>query len=332
MTFIRTSVRIDDAAREEARALGVADPAAQRQEAVQQLRRIAFDLHQGSADPQVRDRAADLLDRMGEDDRPELDPRRPEFWSAPIAPGPFRMGRDDGAPDERPAFEHTIARPYALSRFPITNWLYHNFLQAVAWMDDPQVQVSPPKSWGGPRYRPGTGSHPVSEVSWVDACTFAAWLFATLWRLGVVAKNEVIRLPTEPEWERAAAYPAQGGAPRPYPWGGWQHDRANLAEAGFGRTTPVGIFPAGTADCGAQEMAGNVWEWCSTPHQPYPLPAGIKVESVYITWDHLSKSYALRGGSWQEDERTARCTTRARFFSYLQIDSMGFRVARELGG
>src|SRR5262249_27970002 len=77
--------------------------------------------------------------------------------------------------------------------------------------------------------------------------------------------------PTSPEWEWMA-----GGGSRRYPWGDEEPNaqgqgkalvaaRANLRGIGPGRPTPVGAFPAGATPYGLWDVAGNVWEWTSTP-------------------------------------------------------------------
>ena len=309
----------------------------------------------------VRNRAALILDRLGEDnDRPGLDPTRNDYWATRIEVGDFSMG-DDNSPynDEKPQFIYRINRPFALARFPVTNRQYLRFLEALAGRgDQPTVNAAQqvltewrqaelpdfllhPRFWSGARYRPGEGNLPVVGVSWYAASAFARWVDIWLHTIGVLSTGEEVRLPSEAEWERAAAYPVvlPASAPRAgrrtYPWGKQLTEtpassivssiEANVEASGIDHPSVVGIFPHGAAACGAEDMAGNVWEWCSTRYVPYPLGADIKPGSFYnLTRDGI----VLRGGSWDNSAAVARCASRGSGTPGLDVGNLGFRLAR----
>ena len=66
------------------------------------------------------------------------------------------------------------------------------------------------------------------------------------------------RLPSADEWEALA----RGADARAYPWGDtFDETRCNCAEALWGWTTPVTAHPTGASPFGAEQLAGNVWEW-----------------------------------------------------------------------
>jgi len=90
----------------------------------------------------------------------------------------------------------------------------------------------------------------------------------------------------------------------------------------------VGIFPHGQAACGAEDLAGNVWEWCSTPKLNYPFTGEVSAESLYTQHKKASGTYVLRGGSWYGSRAGARCAYRGDFFPAFADAFLGFRLAR----
>ena len=318
---------------------------------ITRLQTVAFD-PQLLANPAKRNRAATLLDIFDADTRPGLDPRAEDYWATPIPVGPFVLGDDNGEYDsEKPAFVYTITQPYQLARFPVTNRQYAEFL---ATLPAEAANQRRPSEWPGASFRPGEGNHPVVGISWRDATTFATW---------VDASRGVIGLPTEPEWERAAAYPvdlpvvAPGFGRRTYAWGELPMPAdepdsgltssptndtfpvipANIAETTIGGTSVVGIFPHGAAACGACDITGNVWEWCSTPYMPYAeiankgflLPETLD-KTLGKKTDGREQTYVLRGGSWNVYRSLARCAFRLGNHPGDRDDRVGVRLARRL--
>jgi formylglycine-generating enzyme required for sulfatase activity len=318
-------------------------------------------------DPALRNRAATMLDRLDADhDRPGLDLTKPDYWANRIEPGTFSMGDTNGQyDDEKPQFDYTIRRPYALARFPVTNRQYLLFVEALVGRGTPEAVAAAnqlkdllaqhgenletherfrPRFWPGARYRAGEGNHPVVGVTWYAATAFAWWADAWLRALGILKEGEEVRLPTEAEWERAAAYPPTlpGSDPRTgrreYPWGAELTTatsgsmiasiQANIDESKIRGTSVVGIFPHGAAACGAEELAGNVWEWCSTPPLKYPFKGEVSAESLYTKNKRAGRTYVLRGGSWYDSRGLARCACRHDLNPVHDDDDYGFRLAR----
>ena len=159
-----------------------------------------------------------------------------------IPAGPFRFGE---AREERDQPEFWI------DRTPVTNAEYERFLDANP---DHPVPFGD-QAWAAPynwdrqarSFPPGKADHPVTLVTHQDAAAYTRW-----------ART---RLPSEEEWEKAA----RGTDGRRFPWGQWEEDHCNTAEAQLHTTTPVGHYsPEGDSPYGCTDMAGNVWEWTST--------------------------------------------------------------------
>lgn len=163
----------------------------------------------------------------------------------------------------------------------------------------------------GDRYPEGKGDYPAVNVSWHDAMAYCGWLSD---RTG-----KFCRLPTEAEWEKAASWDPEAKVKRRYPWGGgFDRSRCNL---GMG-TTPVGAYyPEGDSCYGVADMAGNVWEWCSTLVRGYPYDPRDGREDLEAEGRRV-----LRGGSWYFDQWYTRCTYRFGYTPEYRFYLLGFRV------
>lgn len=222
---------------------------------------------------------------------------------------------------------------YYIMRYPVTNRQYHAFCQATG-------HRPPLFGWPDGEYTEAVGDHPVVGVSIQDGYEFCQWA------AGVTGLP--LRLPTEPEWEKAA----RGTDGRIYPWGNhWDPSLSNNCELKYGGTTPVKMFsPKGDSCYGVSDMAGNVQNWCSSLFGPYPYdPQDGREIFVYakdpVTWEHhtfetgctsnpqaieafIGKS-VLRGGSWREDRGTCRCAYRSWAAPLHRSDDTGFRCCYE---
>ncbi len=196
--------------------------------------------------------------------------------------------------------------PFRLARYPVTNVAYGRFVAAAAF--------PPPVHWAGPQPPGVLADHPVVNVTWHEARAFCRWLSR---RTG-----HDIRLPTEAEWEWAA----RGPAGQTFPWGNaFLPGHCNTWEEGTGRTMPVDSYPAGASGFGVQDMAGNVWEWCSTAFADYPYdPRDGREDLDQDTWR------VLRGGSWYDTGWGVRAARRLGSPADYRSHNTGFRVAAGL--
>ena len=108
-----------------------------------------------------------------------------------------------------------------------------------------------------------------------------------------------------------------------YPWPGDQPDpnRANYDATGINSTNAVGAFPGGVSPYGVEEMAGTVWEWCSTQWLDNYADYEQKVDDTLSA----DKVRVLRGGS-VDLEDYVRCAARSRSNPYDEVNNVGFRV------
>ena len=137
---------------------------------------------------------------------------------------------------------------------------------------------------------PGLADHPVTDVSLADAEAYCCWAGG--------------RLPTGDEWEAVA----RGAECRPFPWGDvFEAERCNSADSGWGWTVPVTAHPQGASPFGAEQLAGNVWEWVA---------------------DRITDGWAtVRGGSYLDTDWGLRCSRARAADPAHPTRTTGFRIA-----
>jgi formylglycine-generating enzyme required for sulfatase activity len=141
--------------------------------------------------------------------------------------------------------------------------------------------------------------HPVEQVSWAHAVEFIRRLNAQ------TGEADLFRLPGEAEWEYAAR---SGGLKQLYAGGDEVGAVAWYADNSAGSTRPVGRkAPNGL---GLYDMSGNVWEWCRDLYLP-----------------SAPRDRVIRGGSWNLDAWSARCSRRFGFSEDYFGAGLGFRLA-----
>jgi formylglycine-generating enzyme required for sulfatase activity len=152
----------------------------------------------------------------------------------------LRAGR---YPVGEPGEERSAALDRVLvGRWPVVNAHVKDFIDATG--------RRPSGALAAKLRAPQLADHPATDLTRADAQAFCAWASARLGRH--------VRLPTSAEWEALA----RGTDGRRWPWGDvFEEARCACAESAWGWTVPVTAHPAGASPFGAEQLAGNVWEW-----------------------------------------------------------------------
>lgn len=208
--------------------------------------------------------------------------------------------------------------------------------------------------------------HPMVEVSWYGAVAFCNWLSQMLgqapcyylgadeWPLTVAPPSPGgYRLPTEAEWERAAAWDTS--IPKHWIYGfmgdtNTGSDRCNdrndgsfidnpLGLTAYPLTSPVGWFdgvnisPNGNiptvnspSPVGAYDMSGNVNEWCQDWYTPYTA-----APQTNPLGDSTGTQRSVRSGTWQSNYWGCRTAYRMFAGPSGMAGYQGFRLSRSSG-
>jgi formylglycine-generating enzyme required for sulfatase activity len=251
---------------------------------------------------------------------------------------------------ERPQHSVTIARNFALGKFPVTTGEFAAFIRetklqtAACFIQFRRAGDYTGAGWQQPGFA-STDRDPVVCVNWYDAQAYVNWLNKKV--AGNIAKDVQgpYRLPGEAEWE----YAARAGTQSARWWGdpigvdnakcnGCQApcvqverlnvphaDKPSQCAAEKWRTSPVGRFPGNPF--GLYDMQGNVWQltgdcWNET------YEGAPKDGRPWLTGN--CDRHPIRGGGWVNAPWALRSATRTDASINSAANSSGFRVAKTL--
>ncbi len=233
-------------------------------------------------------------------------------------PADFEMGRDDKMdqasekgqgtePAERPRHRVTLAAPFAIAKYEVPQ----NLWQAV--------MGSNPSRWTGPR-------NSVEMLTWDEAVEFCRRATEQMRAAKLITAEQVVRLPSEAEWE----YAARAGTTTRYSFGddaGQLNEYAWSTQNASGNDPPVGALKPNAWQL--YDVHGYLWEWCADAwHDDY---SGAPADGSAWTAAGDDTRRVLRSGSWKDPAEKLTNSYRRAAQRDLKDDAVGLRCVLSSG-
>ncbi len=216
-------------------------------------------------------------------------------------PAGCTMGRQDGPKNEAPPRAIKFAGSFSISKYEVPQ----NLWEAVMGQN--------PSKWKGKR-------NSVEMLTFDEAVDFCDRATNLMRAAKLIEATEVIRLPSEAEWE----YAARGGSETIYSFG---DDAKQLGEFAWftgnaaGNDPPVGAKKPNA--WGLYDAHGYLWEWCADHwHDDY---TDSPTDGSAWTAGGDPKRRVLRSGSWKDKAESLTSTFRRPAEATLLDDAVGLR-------
>ncbi len=284
-----------------------------------------------------------------------------------VPAGPFWMGSEENESEKPLHLNETLKEDFWLSRYPVTNAQFAEFVQAGGYKDEqfwPEAIAA--KFWQNGKFKGGYdnafreqpydhgapfnfSNHPVVGIAWYEALAFARWLDLQCQKENWLPSNLRIQLPSEAEWEKAG----RGGLEIPQNYviaplheistkklASYQKNLhvqrrypwGDPAESNFANYSDTGIGATSAVGCFSGGASPYGCEEMSG--NVWEWTRSLFKEYPYQTDDGReqldapnSEYRVLRGGAFDLNDWYVRCAYRLRFDPGYRVSGFGFHVS-----
>lgn len=229
-------------------------------------------------------------------------------------PESFEMGSTNGAASELPVRKVTFGYSFGMAKYEVPQDLYS------------AVMGKNPSVWGGPR-------NSTEMMNYREAVGFCQRVTKLLHDAKLIGDDEVIRLPTEAEWE----YCCRAGTTTAFSFGNEATSKDDVGKKASkldpygwhtgnaaGNDPPVGALKPNA--WGLYDFHGYLWEFVSDSW--HPNYKGAPTDGSSWASADESQPRTIRGGSWRDRHELLRSATRWSLPDHVRSDAIGFRCVK----